>query len=78
MEQDPFTVVERRLTAAPTKAAPQTSDELPLLWAFFDAWEALHAIQGDKRNMAVKKKYEDAAQALVEAAQPLRVKRHGN
>ena len=54
----------------------QDSDlERRMLWAFFDAWEALHSIKGDKRNPDIRAKYESAAQTLVDAAHPLQAMR---
>lgn len=75
-QQDPFAVVERPVQP---KAAPVVKSESEkLLWDFFNAWEALHAVQGDKRKMEVKKKCEDAAQRMVEAAHAVKIYRASN
>ena len=51
---------------------PNTDLERSLLWAFFDAWEALHAIPNCQGN---RKKSELAAELLVEAAHAVRTLR---
>ena len=60
-------------------ARPQTEaemrQELDLLRKFFESWEALHGITGDKRNPDIRRQAENAAQALIDAAQPLRILR---
>ena len=70
---DKFALLERTQAVM----AKPDSGELALLKAFYMAWERLHAINGDKRNPEVRKQHEAAAQALVDAAQPLR-KHYGN
>lgn len=72
-ETDKFALLER--TEKAMTPAQQDSYELTMLRAFFDAWEALHAIKGDKRNPEIRAQYEQAAQTLVDAAHPLRILR---
>ena len=64
---DPFLLVDRAL-------APQRPKDLELIMlrTFFDAWERLHAIKGDKRKPEIRKKCEEAAQELVTAADAVR------
>jgi hypothetical protein len=75
-DSDPFCMLAR---VEKTMVKPDTTLELTMLRAFFESWEALHAITGDKRNPEIRKQYEDAAQALIDAAHPLRALRgeHG-
>ena len=74
-ENDPFLLMSRT-----EKAMTKPNVELDMLRIFYNAWENLHGIKGDKRNPDVRRKAEDAAQALVDAAEPLRALRkdHGN
>lgn len=74
-ENDPFVLMERTM-----KVMEKPSPELEMLRIFYNAWEHLHSISGDKRNPDVRKAAENAAQALVHAAEPLRVlrKNHGH
>lgn len=51
---------------------PDSTLELKLLWAFFGAWEALHAIPNTQGN---RRKAEAAAEVLVDAAHALRTLR---
>ena len=51
---------------------PDTTIETQMLWAFFDAWEALHAIPNEKAN---RQKHEAAVDILLEAAHALRTLR---
>jgi hypothetical protein len=58
------------------KLQPKKADqELELLRHFFDSWEALHAIKGDKRNPEIRQRAEQAAQVLVDAAMAIRAYR---
>lgn len=71
---------EKTLGPRTVEISTVVDEQKQMLWAFYDAWEALHAIKGDKRNPDIRKQYEAAAKALVDAAQPLRILRkdHGN
>ena len=51
---------------------PNNDLENQMLWAFFDAWEALHAIPNEKAN---RQRHEAAVDVLLEAAHALRTLR---
>ena len=65
MLYDPFALLDSVAKQAPV----DTELERKLLWAFYDAWEALHAIPNEPKN---RRKSEIAAEMLVEAAHALR------
>lgn len=60
---------ERELASHNAKKSAFDQAELDTLRAFYKAWEALHAVPGDKAN---RRKKEEAAKALVEQAHVLR------
>ena len=79
-EVDQFALLERAEKAMNKSApitVPQDSMELTVLRSFFDAWDRLHHIKGDKRNPDVRKKYEAAAQELVDISIAVREVRNG-
>ena len=65
MLYDPFALIDSVAKQAPV----DTELERKLLWSFYDAWEALHAIPNESKN---RRKSELAAEMLVEAAHALR------
>jgi hypothetical protein len=70
---DPFVLMART-----EKAMTKPNLELDMLRNFYACWESLHDIKGDKRNPEIRSQYENAAQALVDAAHPLRALRKDN
>ena len=74
---DELAFLAKRKDLQPDAAPAQIKMERDMLLVFYKAWEALHSIEGDKRNPEIRRKAEEAAQTLVDAAQPRRV-HYGN
>ncbi len=75
---DQFSYLASRHDLPKEPTVAEMKQELEYLRAFYLAWEHLHSLSGDKRSSEFKKKAEDAAQDLVDAAVPLRRMRNGN